>query len=169
MHRLFLFVLYAVILSGCTITEDQDDDLDVADEAVDVVHQSDEPEVEPCDTGLQKLHVDLRVPYEPTYEWFVTQTERIAHMDAALVIYESRVDEMYKSFTRTEDFLLWPMMQQGMFLSHHEFAMVELGTIGMMRNDLVEEYNAAAKRFDWTPYTGEPNLPEHEYHLLAIP
>jgi len=165
MYRGFLFVLSVVFLIGCDAIQDQGDDLDVVDDSVSVA----DPIVELCDEAPIALDVSLRVPYELTYEWFIAQAELIAHMDATLEIYESRVDEMYKGYTRTEDFFLWPMMEQGMFLSHRDFSMFELGTIGVMRNTLVEEYHAASDRFDWTPYTGEPNTPEHEFHLLVIP
>jgi hypothetical protein len=97
------------------------------------------------------------------YEWFVDQANRIKKMDADVALFQERaanVDTAYAAYGAKET---WAPDVRMQYQSERKQAQDDLTAIVSQRNTLVNEYNAASEKFNWSPFNSKDDLPPPKF------
>lgn len=102
------------------------------------------------------------------YEWFIDQANRIEKMDRDITLFKDRVVTTDKQYESYGDKQKWSLDVRVQYNRAIETTQTDLLAVASQRNGLVQEYNAASEKFNWSPFQTRPDKPKERFHVYVI-
>lgn len=102
------------------------------------------------------------------YEWFISQANGIEKMDRDIALFQNRVTAIEKQFESYGDKSKWSPDVRIQYNMAVEAARTDSLAVTSQRNGLVQEYNAASEKFNWSPFQTRPDKPKERFHVYVV-
>ncbi|GEM_PF-2230337 len=94
------------------------------------------------------------------YSWFIDQANAIKKMDQDVKMFEDRVAKVEENYVAYgADKSKWVPDVRLQYNHERGTARDDLVGVASQRNNLVKDYNAASRKFNWSPFQTNPDKP----------